>query len=261
MPELPDLHVFAENLKKRILNITIASVNIYDTRKIATPDYFNQKIAGTCVKDIARDGKELYFMLANDNCFSVHLMLGGQFFLGDQSEADKVKGRLMGLVFEDSRVFVIADVMKLCMIRLNLKPSRAPDAMSQKFTYKYFSSAIKRSMYRNIKALLIDQHFVKGIGNAYADEILWKANISPESFSGKIPDDKLKELYDAIPLVFNDAIANIKKIAPDIISGEERSFLRVHNRNKEFTDEGEKILIKTIADKSTYFTEKQVKYM
>jgi len=261
MPELPDLHIFSENLKKRILDKPISSVTVYNTRKIPTPDFYRQKITGTSIRDIVRDGKELFFLLANENCFSVHLMLSGKFFIGNQEEAEKIKSKILGLDFEIiNQIFVISDIQNLCKVSLNPKPSGAPDVMSKKFTFAYFSGGIKRNEWRNIKSLLIDQSFARGIGNAYVDEILWKADISPESVSGKIPDEKLRDLYEAIPFVLNDAIENIMRISPDIISGEERSFLRVHNRNKEFTDEGDKIIVKTIAEKTTYFTEKQKKY-
>lgn len=260
MPELPDLHVFSENLKKRILNKTISSVTVYNTRKISTPNYYRDNMVGACICDITRDGKELFFKLTNDNCFSVHLMLSGQFFICNQDEAEKIKSKILGLGFDDSEIFVVADYQNLCRVSWNPKPSRTPDAMSPKFSFAYFSGGIKKNELRNIKALLIDQQFVRGIGNAYVDEILWKADISPESISGKIPDEKVKELYEAIPCVLNDAIQQIRKISPDIIGGEERSFLQVHNRNKKFTDEGDEIIIKTIATKTTYFTDKQKIY-
>ena len=262
MPELPDLYIFAENLKKRILNKTISSVTVYNTRKIATPDYYRQKMTGTSIQDIVRDGKELFFMLANDNCFSVHLMLSGQFFTGNQDEAGKIKSKILGIGFEDdAQVFVVSDYQNLCRVSWNPKRSGVPDAMSKKFTFDYFVNGIKKSQYKNIKALLIDQSFVRGIGNAYADEILWKADISPESVSGKIPEEKLKDLYEAIPCVLNDAIQNIKRLSPDIISGENRSFLAVHVKGREFTSEGDKILVKTVAEKTTYFTDRQKKYV
>ena len=266
MPELPDLHIFSENLNKRLPDRIISSVTVYNTRKIATPDYYRKNMEGSSISGIVRDGKELFFNLANGNCFAVHLMLHGGFFIGGWEEAEKVKGKILGLGFEtetpdNTEFFLIADVQNLCRVSWNPKPGRVPDAMSEKFTLKYFLSGIKRNELRNIKTLLVDQSLVRGIGNAYADEILWKAGISPESFSGKIPEVKLKELYEAIPAVFNDAIQNIRKISPDIISGEERSFMRVHIKDREYNDEGEKIIIKTIGEKSTYFTAKQIKYM
>jgi len=267
MPELPDLHVFSGNLKKRILDENISSVSIFNTRKIDTPKLFNESLEGTSIKDIVRNGKELFFKLANDNCFSVHLMLSGKFHICDQKDAEKINSKIIALNFEKlpllpgGAAFVINDYQMLCRISLNPKVPKAPDAMSDEFTFEYFANALKKNTWKNIKALLIDQNFVRGIGNAYVDEILWKAGISPESVSGKIPEDKLKDLYEAIPFIFNDAIQSIKRISPDIISGEERSFLRVHNRNKKITDEGDKIIVKTVAQKTTYFTEKQKLYI
>ena len=257
MPELPDLHVFSENLKKRILNKNIASVAIYNPRRIDRSDTFREKLTGTNIKDIVRDGKELCFLLANDNCFSVHLMLNGKFFISSPDDAEKINSKITALFFEDAQVFVIADYQGLCKVTLNPKASKAPDALSDNFTFEYFSNTLKRNALKNIKAVLIDQNIVRGIGNAYVDEILWEAGISPESVSGKIPDEKAKNLYDAIPLVLNEAIQSIQKISPDIINGEERSFLKVHNPRKKFTDSGDKIIVKTVVSKTTYFTNKQ----
>jgi len=267
MPELPDLHIFSENLKKRILDKNIASVAVYNPRKIDTPDMFCGKLTGTSIRDIVRDGKELFFLLANDHCFSVHLMLNGKFFITSQNDLESINSKITALCFEntsssnDGAAFVVADFQGLCKITLNPKKPKAPDAMSDTFTLSYFSDTLKKNAYKNIKAVLIDQYVVRGIGNAYVDEILWKADISPESVAGKIPEEKVKDLYEAIPFIFNDAIHNIQKISPDIISGEERSFLRVHNRNKKITDEGDKIIVKTKATKTTYFTDKQKRYV
>ena len=264
MPELPDLHVFADNLKKRILNKKIDTVTINNIRKIDTPKLFCEKVAGTSIKDIFRNGKELYFLLENDNCFSVHLMLSGKFFIAGEDETEKINSKIVTLFFEDSQSFIIADYQGLCKITLNPNnPNalRVPDVMSDKFTLEYFSGLLKRNALKNIKAVLIDQNVARGIGNAYADEILWKANISPESTAGKIPDEKAMELYEAISFVLNDAIKTIQKISPDIISGEERSFLRVHNPGKKSTDSGEEIIIKTIASKKTYFTKSQILFI
>ncbi len=80
-----------------------------------------------------------------------------------------------------------------------------------------------------IKTILLDQHIIRGIGNAYADEILWEAGISPFSVANKIPADKIKDLAAAIKKVLKDGEHQIKKEKPDIISGEVRDFLKIHN--------------------------------
>jgi len=107
---------------------------------------------------------------------------------------------------------------------------------------------------------LIDQSVVKGIGNAYADEILWAARISPHSMTGRIPGNKLIELFNAIGMVLHDAVASIKRISPDIISGEERSFLKVHNKAVKETDTGYPIIVDRVVSKITYYTKEQVLY-
>jgi len=261
MPELPDLCVYSENLKKRILNKNIASVTIGNPYKVSSPDSFREKLLGTSIQDIVRDGKELRFFLANSNSFNVHLMLSGKFYVCPQEEVGKIGSKIIALAFEGDEAFVTADFQGLCKVTLNQKAAKAPDALSDAFTFEYFQGIAKKNAYKNVKAVLIDQNVVRGIGNAYVDEILWKADISPESALGRIPEEKLKDLFQAIPFILNEAIQMIRKTAPDIISGEERSFLKVHNPRKQFTDDGDKIIKKTIATKTTYFTDKQKLYI
>lgn len=258
MPELPDLQVFSKNLKKIIANKKIIEVECFNQAKInIDTDTVRAKTLGTEISDIIREGKELYFHLANTTVFSVHLMLNGKFDIFTLSEISGVKYKILSIGFEDNLALVISDFKGLCKVTFDPTLTSTPDALSKTFTLEYFKSAINNNLKKNVKAFLINQDIVKGIGNAYADEILWKANISPESIVGKIPHEKVRELFEAILYVLNDAITNIETIHPDIIAGEERSFLHVHNSNKKYTDEGEEILIKKIASKTTYYTEKQ----
>ena len=257
MPELPDLHVFSQNLKKIVLNKNIASVIIGNPYKVSSPDMFCEKLRGTSIQDIVRDGKELRFFLANNNSFNVHLMLHGKFFVCNQEDAEKISSKIMALFFEDGQAFVTADYDGLCRVTLNSKASNTPDALSEAFTFEYFLGVAKKHAYKNVKAVLIDQKIVRGIGNAYVDEILWKADISPESVMGKIPEENLKDLFQAVSSVLTEAIETIHKIAPDIINGEERGFLKVHNYRRKFTDQGDKIIVKALTSGKTYFTDKQ----
>lgn len=258
MPELPDLEIFAKNLKKKVLNKTITSVEVYNIFKVnATTSVLSEKLVGTSIQNIVREGKELCFKLLNNNTFHVHLMLNGKFTVCNTNEIGKINSKIVSVHFEDDQALVVSDFKSLCKVTLNANAANAPDALSKKFTFDYFLQSIKKNARKNIKALLIDQHIIRGIGNAYADEVLWKAELSPESVSGKIPEEYLKALYDAISFVLRDAICNIEKISPDIISGEERSFLQVHNSRKKYTDSGDKILIKKVAAKTTYYTERQ----
>ena len=259
MPELPDLQVFSKNLFSKIGNKEIQQVNIYNTKKVnwskeeIVSIWSNKKISS-----ISRSGKELYFHSNHDDVFSVHLMLKGMFNICIADAIDSVKYKIMSLVFNDKTSLVISDPRGLCKVTFSPEMTDVPDALSSDFSYDYFLQCAKNNPRKNIKALLINQDIIKGIGNAYADEILWAANISPESTVGKIPEEYLRKLYLSIREVLENAISTIDKIAPGIINGEERSFLKIHNPEKQFTDTGDKIIVKKVASKTTYCTEKQI---
>lgn len=259
MPELPDLQVFSQNLFSKIGNKKIIEVDVHNSKKI---NWSNDKIILTWsnkkISNILRNGKELYFYSDKDDVFSVHLMLKGKFNICAAETLSSIKYKIMSLTFNDATSLVISDPQGLCKITFSPEITEVPDALSLAFSYDYFLQCVEKNSRKNIKALLINQDIVKGIGNAYADEILWTANISPESTVGKIPNEYLHKLYLSIQFVLKNAINTIEKIAPDIISGEERSFLEVHNPEKQFTNTGEKIIVKKVASKTTYCTEKQI---
>ena len=258
MPELPDLEVFSENLKRKIAGKKITDAFCFNSLRINIDNNtLSNRLAGSEISDILRIGKELYFHLANEAVFSVHLMLHGRLDICPSSYVSGVRNKIMSIGFEDAHSLVISDFQGLCKITFDPLITDIPDALGDDFTLDYFISAVKRNQRKNVKAFLTDQNIVKGIGNAYVDEILWEVGISPLSTVGKIPDEKITELFDAISFVLNDAIINIKKLRPHIISGEERSFLKVHNSKKTHTDDGEKIIVDKIASKITYYTESQ----
>ena len=257
MPELPDLQVFSKNLMKGTAHRKIVSADVFSVSRINVDgETVRTKLLRTEITDIVRDGKELYFQMGNSVVFSVHLMLSGRFQICAPGEVSGIPYKILSIGF-DEEALVLSDFQRMCKVTFNPAAANAPDALGETFTMAYLQNAVRRNQRKNIKAFLIDQSIVRGIGNAYADEILWKADISPKSTAGKIPEDRLAALYTAISDVLEDAIANIERILPDIISGEERSFLRVHNSGKKYTDEGDRILVEKIAAKTTYYTERQ----
>lgn len=106
----------------------------------------------------------------------------------------------------------------------------------------------------------MDQHVIRGIGNAYADEILWQAKISPLSIAQKIPPGKIKTLAAAIKKVLKNAEKKILKSHPYIIGGEIRDFLVVHQPKKTHTPGGAKINRATVNSRKTYYTNEQELY-
>jgi len=264
MPELPDLEVFKDNIFNRLTSKRLVGLKVFNMR-ITTPEtILMDELNGRELSSINRYGKELLFDFADGRVISAHLMLNGKISVINRAkatDADKIRSKVFSLNFENESVF-FNDTGKIgTIIRYKPLPSKVPDALGSNFTLDYFLKMAGRKSTENIKAFLIDQKVVKGIGNAYADEILWFARVSPKSVVGKIPEAVMIEIYKAIGTVLQDAIISIKSIAPDIISGEERSFLKVHSKIKKQTDTGFPIIVQTIASKITYFTEEQIVYM
>src|SRR6266542_4027504 len=104
-----------------------------------------------------------------------------------------------------------------------------------------------------IKNVLMDQQKIRGIGNAYADEILWDARISPFSVGNKIPDNKIKDLAKSIKKVLKNAEKQILKEHPDIIGGEVRDFLNIHNSEQTNSPTGAAIKRDASKGRKTYY--------
>ena len=260
MPELPDLEVFKENIFNRLTSKRLVGVEVFNRDKMITPKQFLiDELAGRDLLRINRVGKELRFDFGGGKVVGAHLMLNGVTSIVAEEAVGEVKHKIFSMQFERETV-VFSDKGGLCTVKYKPPAGRAPDAFDDAFTWDYFLGAARRNALAIVKLFLIDQSVVKGIGNAYADEILWVARISPHSLAGRIPEDKLALLYQAIRPVLNDAIASIKRISPDRISGEVRSFLKVHNKEISKTETGYPIIIERIASKITYYTEEQTMY-
>jgi len=260
MPELPDLEVFKTNVFDQLNSKRLVGVEIFNPRKVyASKEVLIDDLVGKDLICINRVGKELFFDFGDNKIISTHLMLNGTISIVDEIAVNNIKFKIFSMQFEHDTI-VFSDRGSLCTVKYMPASSDTPDALDRTFTLEYFLDIAQRKSRTNVKAFLINQKIVKGIGNAYVDEILWVARISPRSLIGKIPEDKMKELYNAIDTVLREAIEQIKLISPNIISGEERSFLKVHNRRIKETETGYPIIIEKIASKTTYYTEEQVLY-
>jgi len=260
VPELPDLEVFKVNVMKRLTSKRLNGVEVFNTLKVmSSRGSILEELRGRELLKLDRIGKELFFDFGDKKIVSAHLMLSGEMSIVPEQEVPQIRYKIFAFHFEDESL-VFSDRGKLCTVKYMPTIGKTPDAFDASFTPEYFLNIAHKNRIVNIKAFLIDQKIVKGIGNAYADEILWAARISPRSFVGKIPDDRLLVLYGSIGTVLKDAIESIQQISPDIISGEVRSFLKVHNKALKATETGHKITVERIASKITYYTDEQVLY-
>jgi formamidopyrimidine-DNA glycosylase len=257
MPELPDLQVFSYNLAKLFKGKKLVRLNVVNGKRIRTPI---TKLKKACekatLKDVYREGKELRFEFKNGNILGLHLMLHGALKVFEKK--NDAKFTIAELLFDNGRGLAITDFQGMATIYLNPQQKDAPDALSPAVNKSYLSQKLNSKA--NIKNVLMDQHVIRGIGNAYADEILWDAKISPFSVANKIPAPKITRLGKSIKTVLKKAEKQILKKHPDLISGEIRDFLGIHNSKKKESPGGAKIRNVVIGGRKTYYTDEQEVY-
>jgi formamidopyrimidine-DNA glycosylase len=253
MPELPDLQVFSRNLTKALKGKKLEKADIKVTAKLNVPEKeLKEALEGSILTKIIRVGKELHFEFDNKHILGLHLMLHGQLFLFKNNNEHKFT--IIELLFDDETGLALTDFQKAATPTLDPADNDAPDALD--FEEKYLANKLS-STKTPVKTVLMDQKVLRGIGNAYADEILYDAKLSPFSPSNKIPADKIKQLAKSIKTVLEDAEKHILKDHPDIISGEYRDFLQVHQPKRKETPDGETIHQKPVGSRKTYYTDSQ----
>jgi formamidopyrimidine-DNA glycosylase len=161
--------------------------------------------------------------------------------------------------FDRGDTLAVVDPKAMVMVEVNPDLGRRPpDALD--VTPELLQKLCREKPKVLVKALLIDPKLIGGIGNAYSDEILWHARISPRSLAGKLPPEAIARLAEATVSVLKSATEHLRKHYPGLLSGEIRDFLAVHNRLAKMSPTGHPIIIEQIASKRTYYTEEQVEY-
>ncbi len=215
MPELPEVETIKRDLQTKVLNR--AFVNIWtDTRKIIKKDFifFKRKIKNSKVKKIERKGKNIIILLSNNYYLLIHLKMTGHLLYGQMPieknkwYQDKNNHYLRVIFFLDNKkILALSDLRKFAKIELLLEKELekelrkiGPDPLE--ITFSEFQKRLPKK--GKIKTVLMNQKFVSGIGNIYADEILWEAKIHPLKDISKIKD--LKPLFLIIKKVLKKGI-------------------------------------------------------
>ncbi|MBJ6751884.1 DNA-formamidopyrimidine glycosylase family protein [Geomonas anaerohicana] len=260
MPELPDLTIYAENLAKALTGKKVSAVAYHQRGKLNVAEAeLAQAVTGTAVAGVERAGKQVAFRFGNGNVLRVHLMLTGGFVLTDSGQLSRLRYPVLTVTFSDGSVLAVTDEKGWASVALNPGDEKnAPDALA--VTAEQLEQLCRKKPKTLIKPLLLDQALIGGIGNAYADEILWTARISPKSPAGKLPAEAIGALAAAIPQVLKDAIAELRKRHPDMVSGEYREFLKVHRPELKASPTGAKIIKENVQSKRTYYTDEQQLY-
>jgi formamidopyrimidine-DNA glycosylase len=250
MPEIPDLNIFKINLAKQLVGKRLASFHVLITRRLKKPENdFKHALEGGLLTGIDRIGKELHFKFDNGHTLGLHLMLYGAMYWYEGENENRFT--IAEIMFEDGTGLAITDWQKSVILTLDPEPETVPDAMSM--PTGYLKKALTK-LSKPIKTALTDGKIVIGIGNAYVDEILYEAKISPFSIANKIPEEHISKLTKAIHKVITNAEKHIMHHFPDTITEKERDFLQVHRPKETLTLAGEEILKTDIHKRKTYYT-------
>ncbi|MFV0249617.1 MAG: DNA-formamidopyrimidine glycosylase [Bacilli bacterium] len=267
MPELPEVETVKETLKRRLINKKINDINIYYKNLIEFPDIdtFIKNIKNQEILDIKRRGKWLIFELTNYNLLS-HLRMEGKYiFRNINDQIDKhehisfVLNDNIELRYKDTRKFGRMHLLtkeetyiKKPLSELGLEP------WDNNLNIKYLENKM-RNKKLPIKTVLLDQGIITGIGNIYANEILFLSKINPLKKCSELSQSDYQNIIDKTKIVLEKAIkeggTTIKSYeSSEGVHGRFQQSLNVHGKeNCICSNCGDIILKIKINGRGTYY--------
>ncbi len=269
MPELAEVETTKRDLKKILIGKRICKVEVFlDKIVYNKKDEFIKNSEGQTVLNVKRRGKWLLFEL-DSNYIIIHFRMEGRFYLLPLNEKRDKHDYVIfyfddfSLHFNDPRLFGKMEVIKKDDLeKFFLDKKLGLEYTDSNLTPEYLKEKFK-THHTDIKKMLLDQSYVTGIGNIYADEILFASKINPKSYADRLTKPKLKEIIDNTKKVFEHSL-KYKGTYPNI-DGKRGTFeehLMVHKRQGEKCYNCGNIIIKEkVGGRGTYYCPKcQKKY-
>jgi formamidopyrimidine-DNA glycosylase len=213
MPELPEVETIKNELSPHVVGRCVTGITLFWERIVRQPSVqeFCSRITGQRITGIQRRGKYLIFGLSSGELWIVHLKMTGSLIIGgDSAEPPRFTRAIIHLdndtsiFFRDPRKF---GVMWLAKDTGGIDRQLGPEPLRPDFTSKVLGERLRKRT-APIKAALIDQKVVAGIGNMYADEALFAARIHPQRAAGSLSQEEIERLYKAIQRILRAAIDN-----------------------------------------------------
>ncbi len=218
MPELPDILLYIEALRSRILIQPLERIQISHPFLLRTADPPPSAAEGKRVNDIRRVGKRIAIGLEDDLWLVIHLMIAGRLHWKKAGAALRSKTELAGFYFPSGAlVLTEAGTKKRASLHL-VKGKEALRALDPggidvlQADLPLFTSALTRENH-TVKRALTDPRLFSGIGNAYSDEILFRARMSPASLTQHLSQDQIRILYEAVRNTLAEWIDRLRKEA------------------------------------------------
>jgi formamidopyrimidine-DNA glycosylase len=215
MPELPEVETVARGLQREIAGRRVVSVTLGKTDFMDNPGEIERQLPGTEIRAVERYGKFMLLRLrraeaAEESALLVHLGMTGAMMPRAVSEPHAKHTHLVALL-DDGRELRYVDPRRFG--RMALLAGEALEEELRRFGADPLEVPLEefigriRARRARIKALLLDQLVLRGVGNIYADESLWKAKIHPAQIGAQLQPEQLEKLYRALREVLKKAIA------------------------------------------------------
>jgi formamidopyrimidine-DNA glycosylase len=237
MPEYPDVEVYGECLRERVVDQPLQKVRIGSPFVVRTYDPPINEADGKLIQSVDRLGKQIVFTLQDDLVMVIHLMIAGRLRWREPGAKLARKLGLAAFDFEEGTIiFTEAGSKKRAAIHL-IRQDTLPDF--DRGGLEIFSAAVaefRAPLFienHTLKRSLTDPRLYSGIGNAYSDEILHRAKLSPFKHSTKLTDDELERLFAATQEILSEWKARLKAEVGDGFSDKVTAFhkeMAVHGK-------------------------------
>ncbi|HEX2883625.1 MAG TPA: bifunctional DNA-formamidopyrimidine glycosylase/DNA-(apurinic or apyrimidinic site) lyase [Candidatus Limnocylindria bacterium] len=240
MPELPEVETVARDLQRWVAGATIRSAEVHWGRTIRhpqPPERFVAEIAGATIRRVGRRAKTVLVHLADGRVMTVALRMTGALIVTPPGSGADPYARVV-FHLNDGRELRYRDVRKFGRIGLwpggglrsvgagrggrsrrvaegataryrigEVFSGHGPEPLSRSFTARRFAERLARRSAR-LKTLLLDQSFIAGVGNIYADEALWRARLHPLRAADTLSEAEVRRLHRSVRQVLREGIAN-----------------------------------------------------
>ena len=271
MPELPEVETVRRQLEKKVLHKPILKVEVLNDRILQSEqEELVESLEGSSIKEIGRIGKLLEFSMSNTSILLAHLKMTGQFLY---KEAHEIQAGIFPLLyasapggikyagtfkeqpskdfdrhthviisFEDGSQLGFRDVRKFGYLKLvsleelkRVEETYGIDPLRKNFTREAFHQVFERRQ-KSLKAVLLDQRLIAGIGNIYADEICHQTKLRPDASASQLKAEQIDRLYNACTEIIQRAVEHKGTTlrdfkTPDGGTGEFAFELKAYGRN------------------------------
>ena len=270
MPELPFLTVLTDNLRRQVVGREIRDVAVRGVSVLKTVDPPIDRLRGARIVDVRRRGKYVLLDLSSDLVLVIHLMRNGRLqLMGGADGGRRGLGRggrdlAFALALDDGRELRMIEMgpKKRAAVWLFRRGEEAAgplaglgvEPLSDAFTLAALAEMLRAGRMR-LKQFLTTQRYLVGVGNTYADEILWEARLSPQALTNTLGPEEIDRLHAAVRSTLARGVAGHRETLGDALPMKEPlHLLAVHRHGKEPCPRcGTPIAVIYYEDRETYY--------